>query len=86
MKIFVEHDDSGRIRSVALPASVLTSQGVNVILRLLPAPGFMVSEVEAPQVLHDRHFDALRDVKRSHRVEGHPHQSRLVQSVDAGRR
>jgi hypothetical protein len=78
MRIFVEHNAQGEIRSVALPATVRDTDGVTINLRLLPSPGFFVSEVEAEHVQHDRHFEALRGMKYTYRIEGHPFQPHLV--------
>lgn len=78
MRIFVEHDAQGEIRSVALPTTVRANDEVTLNLRLLPSPGFFVSEVEAEHVLHDRHFEALRGMKYTYRIEGYPLQPRLV--------
>ena len=73
MKVFVEHDAKGNIQFVAAPH-------VGSILRVVPQPrpSYFVSEVEAPDVSDARDIDRLREIKRDHRVEGHPDQPRLV--------
>jgi hypothetical protein len=72
MKIFIEHDDHGTIHAVGAAAegSARTT--------LIAGPGRHVSQVDAPDVTHEKDFDNLRKIKQGFRVEGHPNQARLV--------
>src|SRR5579864_3086063 len=72
MKIHVEHDGQGHIHAVGV-----TVGGAGTTT-LRPGPGRFVSEVEAPDVKDAKDIANLHQVKRSHRVEGHPAHPRLV--------
>jgi len=86
MKIFVEYNAEGDIRSVALPATLQTKDEPTINLRLLPSPGHFVAEVEAENLKgveygleDDEQVEALRNIKYGYHIEGHPHKPRLVQ-------
>jgi hypothetical protein len=78
MRVLVEHDDSGEIRSVSSVASIESPDGSVMRARRVAAPGFSVSEVEAEAVQHERDLEGLRKVKEGYRVTGHPDQPRLA--------
>jgi hypothetical protein len=61
MKIF-EYNAKGDIRSVALPVILKSKDEVRVNLRLLPAPGYFVAEVEAEHIHDDKDLDCCRHV------------------------
>lgn len=78
MRILVEYNSQGEIRSVVVPATPRTQDKLTVNVRKKPRPGFFIAEVEAKHVHDDQNLEALRDTKQAYRIEGHPKQPRLV--------
>ena len=72
MKVFIEHDVQGTIYAIGVSA------GGSGTTTLRSGPGRHVSEVEAPDVKHERDYDNLRRIKQDYRVEGGPGKVRLV--------
>lgn len=68
MKLMIEHDDSGHIYRVAVPAA-----DAKYKTALRPTPGRRVTEVEAEQ-LHDISQVRLADLRDGFRID----QARLV--------
>ena len=77
MRILVEHDQHGTIKSIAAAPSS-TSQRSNTTLRA--RPGHQVTELEAPHVQHDEDHVHLLETKRHYRVELDGQVQRLVRS------
>ena len=73
MKIFVEHDDRGDIKSVGFSAEQSTKK-----TSLRPRPGYAVSEVDAPSVRDAQDQEHLREIRLHFRVEGRAHAARLI--------
>jgi hypothetical protein len=71
MRIQVEYDDNGEIKSVA-------GAGPNVSTGRLPSPNHRIAVVHTEEVRHERDFEGLRKVVEGHRVTGHPHEPRLT--------
>jgi hypothetical protein len=78
MRIQIEHDDSGEIKSVAGPVSVRFSDDSEGTCGRTPSEGHWIVEVEAEEVQHELDFDGFRKVIATYRVAGHPHQPLLV--------
>ena len=74
MKVIIEHDNSGNIQSVIVPIGAAT--GPRTILR--PRLGNLLTEMEVPQVRHEKDFVHLREVKRLHTISGSGKDVRLV--------
>jgi hypothetical protein len=72
MKILVEHDQEGKIRSVAVPG-----KGPNQ-LTLRPRPNHHIAEVEAPSVKDEQDAKNLSQIRKAFRVEGRHPAARLV--------
>ena len=84
MKVFVEYDIGGSIRSVALPTTIRTEDDLTINLRLLPSPKHFIAEVEVAQVesriagdigqldKDDEQLAALKNIKYEYLVKGHP--------------
>jgi hypothetical protein len=71
MKIFVEHDAEGNIHAIGVAV------GTSATTVLRAGPGRHLSQVEAPQVQHEKDYDNLRKIKHHYQVEGHPSQPSL---------
>lgn len=67
MKIQVEHDDEGNIRSISIPVP-----GSKVQTNLRPASGWKVTEVESPVEIRDHRADShrLREVRQRFVLKG----------------
>jgi len=61
MKIQIEHDNDGNIRTIGVPVA-----GSKVQTHLRPSPGWKISEVESPVEIRDHRADAhrLRDIRQ----------------------
>lgn len=75
MKIFIEHDEQGTIKSIGSRSSLLSEENH---LALVPRPGHQVAEVEVPDVKDEKDYERLREIKRHHRIEVHQGEYRLV--------
>lgn len=75
MKIVIEHDKQGNIRSVA----TVPSQGTGATrASLRPRPGHQVSEVEAAHVKDEHDHKNLAGIKGQFRVEVSTEPAKLV--------
>jgi hypothetical protein len=65
MKVYVEHDDEGNIKSIGIPnISGTKSAG------LKPRHGRVVSEVDAPDGRHEGDIEHLKELRRRFRIAG----------------
>ncbi|MBJ7603379.1 MAG: hypothetical protein JF888_09365 [Candidatus Dormibacteraeota bacterium] len=78
MRVLVEHDESGEIRSVSTVVAIESSEGSAMRARRIADPGFSLSEVEADVVEHERDVEGLRKLREAYRVTGHPDQPHLT--------
>ncbi len=78
MRVQIEFDDNGEIRSVAGPISVKMGDGTEGMVGRSPRSGHSIFEVEVEEVQHEHDFKGLRKVMKSYRVTDHPHKPRLA--------
>jgi hypothetical protein len=72
MRIQIEFDENGEIRSVAGPISIKLPDGSHGMVGRSPHPGHTSIEVEVEGVRHERDFEGLRKVMKNYRMTGHP--------------
>lgn len=67
MKIEIEHDEQGNIRTISIPVT-----GSKAETHLKPAPGWTVTAVESPVEIRDPRADAHRlgDIKQKFQLKG----------------
>ena len=89
MKIFVEYNAEGIIRSVALPTTVRVNDDLTIDLRLLPSPGHFITELEVEHIKVDgnqekidKSLEAWNDIKYKYQIQDHPHRPHLVQKSE----
>ncbi len=78
MRILVEHDESGEIRSVSSVVAIESPEGSAMTARRIADFGFSLSEVDADAVEHERDVAGLRKLKEAYRVTGHPDHPQLT--------
>jgi hypothetical protein len=78
MRVQIEFDENGKIRSVAGPVSIKLRDGSNAMSRRIPNPGHSIIEAEVEEVRYERDIEGLSKVMKSYHVTGHPHEPRLV--------
>jgi hypothetical protein len=74
MKILVEHDEHGNIRSISAPPD----PAGEVRIAPAPRPGYKITEAEAAHVKDERDYERLQEIKRFYRIETGPKGDRLV--------
>lgn len=75
MKIIIEHDKRGNIRSVA----TVSTQGAGTSQATLrPRPGHQISEVEAPHIKDAQDHKALAGIRGQFRVEVRTGPAKLI--------
>jgi len=71
MRIQLEYNDAGEIKSVA-------GAGPSVSTGRIARPHYKIAVFDTEEVRHEHDFDGLRKVVEGHRVIGHPHEARLA--------
>ena len=71
MRIQVEHDGAGEIKSVA-------GAGPSVSTGRIARPNHQISVVDTDEVRHEHDFDGLRRLIEGYRITGHPHKPSLT--------
>ncbi|REG48612.1 hypothetical protein B0G80_4861 [Paraburkholderia sp. BL6669N2] len=66
MKVHIEHDQHGNIKSIAVPAAGGQKRGM-----LKASAGHSIAEVEFPDGKHPGDLDHLREIRQRYRVEAH---------------
>jgi len=80
MRVQIEFDEKGEIRSVAGCVSVKMTDGSTAAAGRFPRPGHSIFEADVEGVRHERDFEGLRSVMKHYRVIGHPQAPRLARS------
>ncbi len=75
MKIFIEYDEQGTIKSVDTWASLLSEEQDS---DFVPHSDYQVIEVELPDVKDVNTYDLLHEIMRYNRIEDHDGEYRLV--------
>ena len=65
MKVMIEHDHFGNIQSVLVPVS----QGTEPQTMPRARPGNILTEIDVPQVRHEKDLENLRAIKRLYTVK-----------------
>jgi hypothetical protein len=65
MKVMIEHDHFGNIQSVLVPVST----GKEPLTMPRAQPGNIVTEIDVPEVRHEKDLENLRAVKRLYIVK-----------------
>jgi hypothetical protein len=73
MRVQVEFDQSGELRSISGYVVVKMNDGSTGRSGRRARPGHSIVEFEVADVQHERDFDGLRKVMKTYRVTGHPH-------------
>lgn len=77
MRVQIEFDDNGEIRSVAGAISIKKSDGSEGMAGRIPRTHHSVIELEVQDVRDQRDFDGLQKLLKNYRVIGHPKNPRL---------
>lgn len=78
MKLQIEYDDKGEIRSIAGPTLVTMPHGARALVGRAATRGHYIAEIEVEDVKHDRDFENMKKAKEHYRVIDHPHRPRLA--------
>ena len=73
MKILIEHDEHGNIKSIGLPSSKASKQ-----FTMRARPGYRISEVEAPHIKDEQDHEHLRDIREHFQLDMSGGQPKLV--------
>jgi hypothetical protein len=74
MKVHIEHDQQGNIKSIAVPASGGQKRGM-----LKASAGHSIAEVDFPDGKHTGDLDHLKEIRQRYRVEPHAGGHRLAE-------
>jgi hypothetical protein len=84
MRIQVEYDSTGKIRSIAgVGIMEFSDESRGTMGRFPPKGDSSIIEVEMEDVRDERDIDGLKRVVSSYRVTGHPHEPRLTAESSA---
>jgi hypothetical protein len=75
VKIFIEYDEQGKIKSVDARSGLFSKDDH---LAVISRPGHQVIEVEVPDGRNEKDFELLREIKRHNRIEAYQGEYRLV--------
>jgi hypothetical protein len=78
MRVQIEFDEKGQIRSIAGASSIEMPDGTEAGLARVPRPGHAIVELEVEDIRHARDFEGVQRVVKNYRVTGHPKEPRLV--------
>lgn len=74
MKLHIEHDQQGNIKSIAVPATGGEKRGM-----LKASAGHSIAEVDFSDGKHPGDLDHLREIRQRYRVEPHAGGHRLAE-------
>jgi hypothetical protein len=74
MKVHIEHDQQGNIKSIAVPASGGQKRGM-----LKASADHSIAEVDFPDGKHPGDLDHLKEIRQRYRVEPHAGGHRLAE-------